>query len=186
MKWLKLSFLFLIMFVFMFSGCMKVEKKYYEVVLNDDGSGEGTIVFYNLFSENDEEGSDNTKEDFETLINDYIEGSTFEDEHPGLNVTDKELEEVDGVLCGIVTFTFDEPAGIGLYKHDADSPWMYWPGTEDEEYYDSEDGEFGSDIMPMIFWAGDTKEFVFMTSANEFSEECRSLLPRFYEWEEGQ
>ncbi len=182
MKLIKIISLLLFLFIFMLSGCLKVEKKLYSFQVNKDGSGKGTVIYHNIYSENDEEGSDDTKADFETLINDYIEGTTFEDEHPGLDVSRKRLYEDDGVLCGEVNFTFDEYAATGLYQHDSKSPWMWWPGSEDEEYYDSEEGEYGGETMPIVFWTKNTKDFEVATTVGEFGEGCRSLLPRHNDW----
>ena len=170
------------LFAIVLSSCLNVEKKEYTIELKKDGSGSGEIVFVNLFSEDDEEGVPNADADFESLINDYIEGTTFEDEHPGLDVSRKRLYEDDGVLCGEVNFTFDEYAATGLYQHDSKSPWMWWPGSEDEEYYDSEEGEYGGETMPIVFWTKNTKDFEVATTVGEFGEGCRSLLPRHNDW----
>ncbi len=183
MKWTKILLLLLVSLIFFMSGCLQVEKKQYIIKLNKDGSGSGEIVYMNLYSEDDEEGKENKQEDFDTLINDYIDGTTFEDENPGLKNVEKKLYEKKGQLWAKVTFEFDKPKAIGLFQYDDDSPWMWFAGS-DETFLESKKGEYGDDKMPVIFWDKGAKKFDFTTSVGEYSEkDCRSLVDNWKAWD---
>ncbi|MBN2572420.1 MAG: hypothetical protein JXA68_09855 [Ignavibacteriales bacterium] len=173
---------------FMLSSCLSVEKKEYSFKVNTDGTGEGKIKYINIISEMDD-SSDVSDVDFDELINNYINGTYFEDENPNLFVTDKRLFEENGVLCGEVIFTFNSFQQIGFYKYPKCdcSPVMYNLGNLSETYEIS-NGEYLGDETAMYFivWESETKEFEFTTIVSSAIESSVSLLPRYLDWEANQ
>lgn len=169
----------------LFTGCLSVEKKVYYYKVNEDGTGEGKIKYINIISEMDDE-TDVSDTDFDELINNYLNGTYFEDENPNLFVQDKKLFEENGVLCAEVSFTFNSFPQIGFYKYPKCecSPIMYYIGGLSETYEES-NGEYLGDESSMYFiiWDAGTTEFEFTTIVSTVVENSISLLPRYLEWE---
>ncbi len=144
------------------------------------------MKYINILSQ-DDDGEDKSDDDFQELINDYIEGGTFEDDNPNLKVTRKELFEENGQLCGIVEFEFEDVNKIGFLSF-ADckcAPLLYYFGSLGETYVES-DGKYldedESYTMPMIEWPHKTKKVSFKTNVQEGTDDCRSLLVKYKEW----
>ena len=99
-------------------------------------------------------------------------------------VRSKRLFEEDGVLCGEVIIDFDKLSAVGLYQYDNKSPYMFNVGTFlDSETYLKSNGEFGGDIMPVVFWPKSLKTFSLTTFINEPDETTISLLGEYNNWE---
>ena len=171
---------------FILSSCLNTEFKQYFFKINADGSGTGTIKFINIVSEEDEEQNVSTT-DFDTLINNYINGTTFEEANPNFNVISKELFEENGVLNGQVEFTFKDFQDIGFYHYQCSehAPIMFYLGALSETFLET-DGEYiGGDEeneIPMIVWAPGTTEFTFKTAVKDEMSNVNSLLDLYNLW----
>jgi len=184
-NFLKRIFAFLLT-ALLLTGCLATEYKEYRFNLNADGTGEGTVTFYNLISVEDDE-HDVSFKDFGELVSDYVEGTRFEDDNPGYMVTSKEIYEENGQLVGNVEFTFEDIRNIDFYKaKDCDcSPLLYYMGDFGETYSESNGNYLGAeDDFPMIEWESGTKEVYLKTIVQEDLESTHSLLPLYKTWKE--
>jgi hypothetical protein len=184
---MKKSLLYISIFavlVLLLSGCLGTEYKEYHFIVNEDGSGSGSINHINLVS-GQEEGVDVSDNDFADLVNNHLFGTSFEDENPNLTVTGKELLEVDGQLCGYVEFTFDNYMDIGfqLINYDTGSLVAYFFDDITEEVLEA-NGEFDEDedALPIIEWATDTRQFDFKALAKKDMTNAKSLLGHYQNW----
>ncbi|MCK5834058.1 hypothetical protein KAH81_10375, partial [bacterium] len=144
------------------TGCLTTDTKEYTWEFNNDGSGQGKIVFENIFSSGNTD-EDYSLEDFNSLINDYIEGTTLEDTDGGMRDVEKRLYIDDGKLCGEITFKFDNYQDVGFYRYENDGPYMYLVNLG-EEFFVNCNGEWAGEDFPVIFWPEATKEFILTTS----------------------
>ena len=173
---------------FILSSCLNTEFKQYFFKINADGSGTGTIKFINIVSEEDEEQNVSTT-DFDTLINNYINGTTFEEENPNFNVISKELFEENGVLNGKVEFTFNDFQDIGFYHYQRSehAPILFYLGSFSETMLET-DGEYlggaedEDEGIPMIVWAPGTTEFTFKTALKDEMSNAHTLLNLYNLW----
>ena len=78
----------LAVFALFISGCLSVEKKTYTFEFTGDNAGILTIKYYNIISVVDN-GEEVIEEDFQELLNDYIEGSKAEEEYPDATLKEK-------------------------------------------------------------------------------------------------
>ncbi|MBN3035996.1 MAG: hypothetical protein JW861_10465 [Bacteroidales bacterium] len=182
------QFCLLLSAIFFLSSCLTTEYKEYRFKLNENGSGSGTVKFINIVSQEDEE-KDVSFEDFGELISDYIEGSTFEDENPNFTVSDKRLFEENGVLCGEVTFTFDDINSIGFFlSSDCEcAPILYYLGSLSETFNETNGTYLGEEEdFPLISWNSEAREFYFKTTVQDDLSDCHSLLPLYNTWKESQ
>ena len=166
------------------TGCLSTESKEYRFKVKPDGSGEGTITFNNIVSQDDEE-RDVSFKDFGELVTDYLEGSSFEDSNPNYQVTGKRLYEKDGKLNGEVTFTFESLDAIGFFRTaDCDCAPVLYPTSNLQETLGETNGTNLSETMnvPLISWGADTKEYFFKTTAQEDLANTRSLLSHWQNW----
>lgn len=189
MKNLLNKILLLLLAVFV-SSCLTTEYKEYRFKFNADGSGSGSIKYVNIVSQEDEE-KDVSFSDFGEVIDDYLEGTTFEDENPTFSVTNKELFEENGVLCGRVEFTFESfsDAGFVNFVGCECAPILYYMGSLSETFSES-DGKYLGDSesleFPVISWNNGTKEVYFKTVVQEDLADCHSLLPLYKTWKDSQ
>ncbi len=170
--------------VMVLGGCLTSEYKEYHYRINQDGSGEGTMKFVNLVSEEDDE-QDVSLKDFEELISDYYEGEQFSEDNPHLTITDKKLYEEDGMLMGEVVFTFDNADSIGFFQYeDCDCcPWMLYIGSISETFLESNGTYLGADRdFPMIIWEEGQDEFNFKTHLKEDMSDGHGLLALYKTW----
>ncbi len=165
------------------TSCLTTEFKEYRYILKQDGSGQGTILYVNIVSEEDEE-KDVSFTDFGELVEGYLEGGKFEEENPYLNVTHKEIYEKDGVLMGSVRFTFDSIDSIGFFRLDIEnSPFMYYMGSLSETFVETNGKYLGENRdLPIIVWDADVKEFFIKTSLKEDMSDAHSLLAVYKTW----
>jgi len=179
----------LIVFLCLFlSSCLTTESKEYRISVNADGSGQGSIKFVNIVSE-EEEGKNVSGTDFDELVLNYIEGTTFEEENPHYNVTKKELYENNGTLCGLVEFTFSDLSEIGFYhyKNSDCAPIMYYMGALTETLVETNGEYLGADKdFPVIVWEPGTNEFFMETNVKEDMSDAHSLLSHYNLWKETQ
>lgn len=167
-----------------FTGCLTTESKEYRFKINSDGSGTGTITFVNILSQ-DDEGDDVSAVDFEELVTDYLEGSSFDEANPSFHVTGKRLFEKNGQLMGEVSFTFSRLDSIGFFRRSGCDccPILLYSEAFQETYVGS-DGQYLSEnsATPFILWEPGTKEFYVKTSVTDDLEGTRSLLAHWQEW----
>ena len=177
----------IVMLCLFISSCLTTEFKEYRISVNPDGSGQGSIKFVNIVSE-DDEGKDVTKTDFDDLISNYINGSTFENDNPHYNVIKKDLFEEDGVLYGLVEFTFSDLTDIGFYhyKNSDCAPIMYYMGALSETLVETNGEYLGTDVFPVIVWEPGTNEFFMETTFNCDMSNAHSLLTHYDLWKETQ
>lgn len=182
---LKNRFLLLIIFslVFIYGGCITFQYQHYVLNINDDGSGTGTIVYENVVSQLYSE-DDNANDDFDKLINDYLNGTELEYELPNIKIIDKKLFEKNGKLMGEVSFSFSNLEEIRMYQHNNSGPYMYYIDSFKEIYVES-NGEYPGSNFPVVFWDNTTKPLKLTTNYSEVNFEDTtfvSLLERYKDW----
>lgn len=171
-----------VVLTFLLSGCLTVEYKEYYIKLKNSQSGEATIRFINIVSESDDT-TDITKDDFQTLIETYVNGNKFERDNPGLRNVKKRLYEDKGMLCGEITFTFDSLSVVRFFKFDKDSPYMYYASNPlSSETLVETNGMVGEPWMPVVFWKKDAREFYVKTKVTSEARFRTSLLKQYRDW----
>jgi hypothetical protein len=167
-----------------FNSCLTCEKKEYSFQFTGKDSGLLTIKYINIMSTMDDT-IDNSEEDFATLMTDYYEGTEIENDFPDAQIVNKRLYEEDGKLCGEIQLEFTGLAMAHLYQHNGKGPLMYCLScySIDSEYYNESNGEFGGDIMPVVFWDPELKSLELKTDVTTPDETTPSLLDK---WKEGQ
>ena len=183
MKNLRNSFIFLILVAIISSGCLTYEKKEYKFVLSSDTTGTLTIKYYNIMSIMDDT-LDVSEEDFEVLISEYLNGDKIENSFPGAQNITKRLFEENGVLCGEVTMDFDKIEDVKLFRFKNLGPLMLNLINFESEVYKSSNGEYGGEIMPVVFWDGSSKSCELTTEYTHPDKTCVSLLSRYSSWNE--
>ncbi len=169
---------------FLISSCLTVEKKKYKFEFTGKNSGKLTITYVNIFSQMDD-STDVSEQDFDELINDYINGTKIEDAYPMATNITKKLYEENGVLNGVVTMDFPSLDAVRLYQFAKNSPICFNVGqTIDSETFESTNGTLGNaDFMNVIFWSPKAKSLEVTTTVNAFSEEdCVGLVSQFRRW----
>ena len=153
MKRSSISLLLIVVLSIVITGCLTVEKKEYTFQMKDNTSGTLTIKFINIMSMKDDT-SDVSDSDFEELVNSYINGNQMESDYENAVVRSKRLFEENGGLCGEVIIDFNDLTSVGLYQYEAKGPFMLNVGSflEGETFLNS-NGEYGGDIMPVVFWS---------------------------------
>lgn len=169
--------------ILLMNGCLTCEKKEYSFAFTGENSGVLTIRFVNIISTLDD-STDISEEDFTSLINDYLYGNSFESEFPEAQVTDKRLFLENGVLCGEIVFSFDDLGAAGLYRHQETGPFMYCLNcnTVNGEIFNSSNGEYGGDVMPVVFWEPTLKKLILDTYLTIPDETTISLADRYADW----
>ncbi|HCV43972.1 MAG TPA: hypothetical protein DGH68_10850 [Bacteroidetes bacterium] len=164
------------------TSCLTVESKEYRIKLKPDHSGEATIKFTNILSEADDT-VDISADDFNQLIEFYLQGTQLEKENPGFHNVKKRLFEEGGVLCGEITFTFDSLGSVRIFKYDGDSPYMYGVGSplSSEQYIES-NGLLAREWMPVVFWPKDARDLYIKTKVVSEVSFQQSLLKNYKTW----
>lgn len=172
--------------VLFLSGCLTCEKKEYTFELTGNNSGRLTIKYINIMSIMDDT-IDVSAEDFESLLNDYYDGEELQNSFPEATVVSRRMFEENGVLCGEVVYEFANLNGAKLYQHQGKGPVMYCLGCAslDSEYYAESNGEYGGEVMPIVFWEPGTKKLKLVTDVTYPDETTISLLDHFLQWEAG-
>ena len=182
----KAVYLILITFLssIILSSCLTVEKKEYTFEFTGHNSGILTIKYYNIMS-SAEDGEDMSEADFAELIKTYFVGDQLEQDYPLANEIEKKLYEEDGVLCAEVKITFNDLAGAGLYQHTDNGTYMFGiKSAFDGEEYVASNGEYGGEIMPVVFWQNNEMVLRLVTSVMQQDESTVSLLPQYKKWKE--
>jgi hypothetical protein len=165
------------------SGCLTTEYKEYTIKLNDDGSGEAAIKFINIVSQMDD-STDISKDDFNQLISDYIEGDALQNDFPDAKIISKKLFAENGYLCGEVNLTFDSLSSVNLFQFDKQSPYMSYVNSYSETYVES-NGLYDENVMPVVFWNKNIKKLYLKTQITEVDEDTGfvSLIENYRNWE---
>ena len=174
---------FLVLLGITICGCLTPEYKEYRFTVNEDGSGKGSITYYNFVSEQ-EEGEDVSNGDFVMLINDYLYGTNFETENPTFSVIRKDVYERNGELCGIVEFTFEDYLAGDFEKYDEENIEInYFLDDITEEIVDA-NGEFssGEDALPIVEWASGTSDFYIRTLVKKDMSATHPLIGYYRNW----
>jgi hypothetical protein len=161
-------------------GCLTVQQKEYIFTLKPDGKGTGRIIFHDIRSM--EEEGDNSVADYTKLVNDYIKGKEFDESNPLYSNIKKRLFEDKGRLMGEITFDFETPEDVGLFRYQGKGPWMYYTEAMNNlssERYESSNGTLGGEKMPVLFWEEKTREFRVINSFDNKSRPTSSLLPLY-------
>ncbi len=175
-------YLAVILFVLTLSSCLTVEKKEYTFELKDANSGTLTIKFINILSMKDDT-ADISAADFDELVNNYINGDAFDEDYPDAIIRSKKLFEEGGVLCGEVIIDFNNLRNVGLFQYDSKSPFMFNIGSflESETFLNS-NGEYGGDVMPVVFWPKSLKSLKLTTYVTTPDESTVGLLSEYNKW----
>jgi hypothetical protein len=165
-------------------GCLTVGQKEYRIRFLSETSGRASIRFIDIGSETDDT-SDVARQDFQHLIEFYLEGTQFEMGNPGFRNPRKSLYEQNGVLCGEIEFEFDSLETIRLFRFQNTGPYMYYMGSESlSEDLVETNGSYGGDEMPVIFWPEGTDEIHIRTRISTETPSRKSLLSHFKSWQE--
>lgn len=187
MKKYYLGWIGVIITVLFLSGCLTCEKKEYTFEFTGKDSGRLTIKYINLMSTM-EDTMDISEEDFTSLITDYYEGTELENEFPDATVVGKRLFEENGVLCGEIVLEFADLATGHLYQYKGKGPIMYCLScfAIDSEYFNESNGEYGGDVMPVVFWDQELKTLTLSTDVTFPDTTTISLLDKYHEWNAGK
>jgi hypothetical protein len=164
------------------TGCLSVERKEYRFKINPDGSGEGTIHFINIVSQ-DDDGKDVSFKDYAELVTDYLNGTKFESDFPNMKVTGKKLYEDKGTVNGEVNFTFTNADSVGFFtfKDKGCSMLMHFAKSNQSETVIESNGKIitGVTDSPFIVWDSGAKECTFTTRLFEDSTGYRKLVEHY-------
>jgi hypothetical protein len=164
------------------TGCLTVEKKEYTFEMKDNDSGTLTIKFINILSMKDDT-ADISAIDFEELTTSYIEGDQVETDYENAVVRSKRLFEENGVLCGEVIIDFLDLKSVGLFQYDAKSPYMFNVSSFlESETFLTANGDYGGDIMPVVFWPKSLETLTLTTYITSPDESTVSLLSLYNNW----
>jgi hypothetical protein len=168
------------------SSCLTTEYKEYTFQINEDGSGSGKIKYINIISQEDD-GVNASATDFEQLINDYLNGNSFEQENHYHLVTNKRLFEENGVLCGEVEFTFTHIDSVGFTKFSncECAPLLYYMGALTETLIDTDGNYLGLNRdFPVITWEPGMSEVFIKTMVEADVSNGHSLLAMYIAYRE--
>ena len=168
------------------SSCLTTEKKEYVFKFTGKNTGTLTIRYINLMSTSDD-STDLSKQDFQELLNNFINGDQIKQEYPTATNIRKQLFELNGQLYAEVLMDFQNLETAKLYQYDSNSPFMLCLTTEKEtEHFVESNGSFGGKIMPVVFWNKDLKELSLTTSITQPDPSTKSLAGPFREWKKKQ
>lgn len=169
---------------FFLSSCLTVEKKEYTWEITGDNSGKLTINYINIMSDMDDT-LDVSAEDFEELLNSYLYGTTIDDRYPMASNIEKRIYVQDNQLCAEVIMEFNDLQTVHLYQHEKKGPYMFCVNTAaDTESYESSNGEYGGDYMPVVFWPYKSEQMNLTTFIQEVDESTLSLVGEYYKWKD--
>lgn len=179
-----IKLLVLAFFAFLLSSCLTVEKKEYKWEFTGDNSGKLTITYINIMSDMDD-SLDVSQEDFEELLNSYVNGTYIDENYPLASNIEKRLYARDGQLWGEVVVEFDNLEAVHIYKRDKKGPYMFCVNTTaDAESFVESNGDYGGEYMPVVFWESKSKELILSTLVQEPDETTLSLLDEYNKWKE--
>ena len=133
------------------SSCLTAQYKEYKFEFDGKTSGTLTVTHRNIYSTRyDDEMTveEEMEEDYQEIMDDYINGTTIEDDYPNAKVVSKKMFEENHELCGEIVLKFDAIEDVNLYKYSKKAPYMFYL---DDDYFDS-NGEKGPEYMPVVIW----------------------------------
>ena len=161
------------------TSCLTVEKKEYKYELTGKNAGTLTIIYYNIASTNDSDGVAHT--DFTELTDTYLNGTKPEDEFPGATMVKKELYEENGKLCARIVLGFSDLKTAHLYQTDKKGAYMLHMSSFSENY-ESSNGTWGGEVMPVVFWDKKLKALNVTTTVEKNIDNTLSLLDMYKAW----
>ncbi|HPS83478.1 MAG TPA: hypothetical protein PLA88_04120 [Bacteroidales bacterium] len=179
-----LKFVAVAILAFLISSCLTVEKKKYKFEITGKSTGKLTITYVNIFSQMDD-STDVSEQDFDELINDYLNGEKFAESFPLAKDIQKRLYEENGQLNGEVTMNFESLEAVRLYQMNKKSPICFNVGQSiDSESFESTNGTYGNkDYMNVVFWSPKAKSLEVTTTVNEYNpDDCVSLVKQYRRW----
>jgi len=164
------------------AGCLTCERKEYIFQLTGENSGRLTIKYVNIFSSL----VDSTGElsaDYDELMDLWLNGEKLERDFPQARKFKKKLFEENGTLCGEISMEFDDISKVRLYRYMNSGPFMFSMSgaNDDNETFSQSNGEYGGDMMPVIFWPDDARTLRFSTKVATPDSSCVSMLKQ---WED--
>jgi hypothetical protein len=164
------------------SSCLTVEKKQYTFEFTGKNAGKLTIKYINIMSVVDSAGVTEV-EDFNDLVDNYLNGDKISTSYPEAKNITKRLFEENGVLCAEVIMDFPDLTAARLYQLDKKSPFMFLASSVDGETYVESNGTYGGDIMPVVIFQNKLKTLNVTTSVTTGNDENNvSLLGEFKKW----
>ena len=164
------------------SSCLTIEKKEYTFEIKEDGSGTLRIKYINILSMKDDTAMV-TQSDFQELISTYLEGDQMQQDYPDAVIRSKRIFDEGGVLCGEVILEFNTLRSVGIYQYDPNCPYMFNINSFlDSESFVSSNGEYGGDIMPVVFWPKNLSRLKLSTSITIPDETTISLVDEYRLW----
>lgn len=162
------------------SGCLFAAKKIVTYEVRPDGSGTGKIIYTDIASLQ-EDDHDRSLEDYTALVNEWLYGSQIENRFTGILNPQKRLFVLGDALHGEVVFDFQHYSDVGLYRHNNQGPWMFYAArySSNVEGFDTANGSFGGDVMPVVFWPEKTTSFRIVNGFNPNERPTVSLLPLY-------
>lgn len=144
----------------LFSGCLIADRKVVTLEIAPDGSGTGKIIYTDISSLQEDE-HDRTLGDYSELVEEWVRGEKIYESYPGIEDVTVRLFELGNALHGEATFSFESAEDVGLYRHPETGYWMYYAlrNTSNVEAFDSTNGHFVGDVVPVILWGPETTSF---------------------------
>lgn len=184
MKKTGLLFATLAMIALIFSGCLTVEQKEYTIEMTGKNSGKLTIKYINIMSSSSSDTIDSSPDDFDELINKYLNGNEIENTFPNCTNIKKRAYIENDQLNGEVTMDFKDIKDIKLYRYKGKGPFMLSTGAfSSMESYLSSNGEYGGDAMPVVFWDKKNKKMTLTCSVTKPDDKTYSLARLYKKWE---
>jgi len=184
MKKSGILFLTLAIIALVFGGCLTVEEKEYIVEMTGKNSGKFTIKYFNIMSSSTSDTIDSSPDDFDELINKYMNGDELEKTFPNCTNFKKRLYVENDQLNGEVTMEFKDINDIKLFRYKGKGPYMMSTGAfSSMETYESSNGEFGGDNMPVVFWDKKTKKLTLTCTVTKPDDKTNSLARLYKKWE---
>lgn len=182
MNKIKILFIAMAAFTLIFSSCLTVEKKTYTYEFTGKESGKLTVKYYNIMSIVDSAGVTEV-EDFDDLLNNYVNGDRVNSSYPDALNIQKRLYEEDGVLCGELIMDYPTLAAARLFQYNSKSPFTFYVSSVDGESYIESNGTYGGDVCPVVMWPNKLKKLVITTSVSRPSDDSYvSLLKEYVKW----
>ena len=175
MKYLSLP---LMLFFFLFSGCLVSEITEYKLKLNDDGkSGTLTIILHNLQS--DATGSEGQEHDFDELMKNWKSDQYLLDQmNKGAYVKERKVAVKRGTLVWTENLLFSDVSKL--------FPEFAWDDTVRIPFKDAEavvvetNGKITKEKDKIIvWWEPNTRYFELQTKLREFKP-ASNFLKRFH------
>lgn len=164
------------------SSCLTIEQKEYTFEINADGSGSLRIKYINILSMKDDTANV-AQFDFQELVSTYLEGNQLQQDYPDAVIRSKRIFEEKGILCGEVILDFNNLRNVGIYQYDANCPYMFNINSFlDSESFVSSNGDYGGDIMPVVFWPKTLTRLKVSTSITIPDETTISLVDDYRMW----